>query len=315
MRRGRRAVAACVGPAVGGQAGGGEGRRGGSQDARCGLLTRCTTNGRCCALLLHTARAGCMLAGVDFGELKMLPSLQSLPVWAALRRSGVGSGSARAGERATSSIRLSLKIEVLSDAMTHAKIAGMAAGLSPRLESRALPAASPGRSASRKGCIQVGHRVNSVERAAQWCASGQWGASASRASDTAAGSAVINLCSCLVSLSNKLQIYQQQQQRPRFSSTGGGGSGGGSTGRAAATAAVAAPSPQSQPTHDSISAAPAAAPPAAPARPPRVTAFVGLRGDSFRHPLDRQATSLLRVLPGLELLARRFISPAAEQVG
>lgn len=40
----------------------------------------------------------------------------------------------------------------------------------------------------------------------------------------------------------------------------------------------------------------------------------GLSGSDFRHPLDQQATSLLQALPGLEMLVKGFISPAAEQV-
>jgi Zn-dependent protease with chaperone function len=46
----------------------------------------------------------------------------------------------------------------------------------------------------------------------------------------------------------------------------------------------------------------------------RVTSYKGLSGDDFRHPLDRQNTALLRALPGLEMIARNFIGPAAEQV-
>lgn len=47
---------------------------------------------------------------------------------------------------------------------------------------------------------------------------------------------------------------------------------------------------------------------------PRVSRYPGLRGDDFRHSLDQQNTALLRVLPGLEFLARSVLSPAAEQV-
>lgn len=40
----------------------------------------------------------------------------------------------------------------------------------------------------------------------------------------------------------------------------------------------------------------------------------GLQGDDFRHVLDQQNTSLLRAVPGLELFAKNFMSPVAEQV-
>ena len=41
--------------------------------------------------------------------------------------------------------------------------------------------------------------------------------------------------------------------------------------------------------------------------------LVGLRSDEFRHPLDLQATQALKQLPGLDLLVRAAIGPAAEQ--
>eukprot|EP00887_Chlorella_sp_A99_P002255 scaffold10.g2255.t1 len=42
---------------------------------------------------------------------------------------------------------------------------------------------------------------------------------------------------------------------------------------------------------------------------------VGARSrGAYWHPLDQQATSLLQALPGLEMLVKGFISPAAEQV-
>jgi Zn-dependent protease with chaperone function len=41
--------------------------------------------------------------------------------------------------------------------------------------------------------------------------------------------------------------------------------------------------------------------------------LVGLRSDEFRHPLDLQATQSLKQLPGLDVLVRAAIGPAAEQ--
>lgn len=46
----------------------------------------------------------------------------------------------------------------------------------------------------------------------------------------------------------------------------------------------------------------------------KITQYVGLTGDDFRHPLDQQNTALLRSLPGLEFIARGLLGPAAEQV-
>jgi len=46
----------------------------------------------------------------------------------------------------------------------------------------------------------------------------------------------------------------------------------------------------------------------------RVTVFDGLAGDDFRHPLDQQNTSLLRNIPGLEMVAKNVMGPVAEQV-
>ncbi|KAK9787735.1 hypothetical protein WJX73_002112 [Symbiochloris irregularis] len=46
----------------------------------------------------------------------------------------------------------------------------------------------------------------------------------------------------------------------------------------------------------------------------RVETFAGLQGDDFRHPLDQQNTRLLRLLPGLELVAKNMLGPVAEQV-
>ncbi len=40
---------------------------------------------------------------------------------------------------------------------------------------------------------------------------------------------------------------------------------------------------------------------------------MGLRADQFRHPLDRQATTNLKQLPGLDLVVRNLLGPLAEQ--
>ena len=45
-----------------------------------------------------------------------------------------------------------------------------------------------------------------------------------------------------------------------------------------------------------------------------VRKYRNLRGDDFRHPLDLQNTTLLRALPGLELVAKNLMGPVAEQV-
>jgi len=39
----------------------------------------------------------------------------------------------------------------------------------------------------------------------------------------------------------------------------------------------------------------------------RVTSFEGLKGENFRHPLDQQNTSMLRSIPGLEVIAKSFL--------
>ena len=55
--------------------------------------------------------------------------------------------------------------------------------------------------------------------------------------------------------------------------------------------------------------------PPPPALPPRrVRRYESLRGEDFRHPLDQQNTSLLRGLPGLELIAKNLMGPVTEQV-
>lgn len=46
----------------------------------------------------------------------------------------------------------------------------------------------------------------------------------------------------------------------------------------------------------------------------RVARYQSLAGDDFRHPLDQQNTSMLRGLPGLELIAKNLMGPVAEQV-
>ncbi|GLC33075.1 hypothetical protein PLESTB_000373200 [Pleodorina starrii] len=46
----------------------------------------------------------------------------------------------------------------------------------------------------------------------------------------------------------------------------------------------------------------------------KVSMFEGLEGDDFRHPLDQQNTSMLRSVPGLEVVAKNFMGPVAEQV-
>ncbi|GIL45126.1 hypothetical protein Vafri_2050 [Volvox africanus] len=46
----------------------------------------------------------------------------------------------------------------------------------------------------------------------------------------------------------------------------------------------------------------------------KVALFEGLQGDDFRHPLDQQNTSMLRSVPGLEMVAKNFMGPVAEQV-
>lgn len=41
--------------------------------------------------------------------------------------------------------------------------------------------------------------------------------------------------------------------------------------------------------------------------------LIGLKADDFRHPLDLQATSTLKQLPGLDLAVRSLLGPVAEQ--
>lgn len=44
------------------------------------------------------------------------------------------------------------------------------------------------------------------------------------------------------------------------------------------------------------------------------TNLIGLKADSFRHPLDLEATKALKQIPGLDLMVRNFLGPVAEQV-
>ncbi|PSC71911.1 protease-like protein isoform X1 [Micractinium conductrix] len=77
---------------------------------------------------------------------------------------------------------------------------------------------------------------------------------------------------------------------------------------------------QAAPARSAAAASPAPPPPspspaAAQGQPgQRVRTYRGLSASQFMHPLDKQNTALLRALPGLELLARNFMGPVAEQV-
>lgn len=44
------------------------------------------------------------------------------------------------------------------------------------------------------------------------------------------------------------------------------------------------------------------------------TNLIGLKADSFRHPLDLEATKALKQIPGLDLMVRNLLGPIAEQV-
>lgn len=44
------------------------------------------------------------------------------------------------------------------------------------------------------------------------------------------------------------------------------------------------------------------------------TLLIGLKADQFRHPLDLEATTALKQLPGLDMLIRNLLGPTAEQV-
>lgn len=42
--------------------------------------------------------------------------------------------------------------------------------------------------------------------------------------------------------------------------------------------------------------------------------LVGLKADSFRHPLDLEATKALKQIPGIDMMVRNLLGPVAEQV-
>ncbi len=42
--------------------------------------------------------------------------------------------------------------------------------------------------------------------------------------------------------------------------------------------------------------------------------LIGLKADSFRHPLDLEATQALKQIPGLDMMVRNLLGPVAEQV-
>jgi len=44
------------------------------------------------------------------------------------------------------------------------------------------------------------------------------------------------------------------------------------------------------------------------------TQLIGIKADSFRHPLDLEATLALKQIPGLDMLVRNLLGPLAEQV-
>jgi Zn-dependent protease with chaperone function len=44
------------------------------------------------------------------------------------------------------------------------------------------------------------------------------------------------------------------------------------------------------------------------------TPLIGLKADSFRHPLDLEATRTLKQIPGLDMMVRNWLGPMAEQV-
>jgi Zn-dependent protease with chaperone function len=47
---------------------------------------------------------------------------------------------------------------------------------------------------------------------------------------------------------------------------------------------------------------------------PVKTQLIGLKADSFRHPLDLEATKALKQIPGLDMMVRNILGPLAEQV-
>jgi Zn-dependent protease with chaperone function len=44
------------------------------------------------------------------------------------------------------------------------------------------------------------------------------------------------------------------------------------------------------------------------------TSLTGLKADSFRHPLDLEATNTLKQIPGLDMMVRSWLGPMAEQL-
>ncbi|AFY34432.1 M48 family metallopeptidase [Calothrix sp. PCC 7507] len=44
------------------------------------------------------------------------------------------------------------------------------------------------------------------------------------------------------------------------------------------------------------------------------TPLLGLKADSFRHPLDLEATKALKQIPGLDMVVRNWLGPMAEQI-
>ncbi|MEA5554549.1 M48 family metallopeptidase [Anabaena cylindrica UHCC 0172] len=44
------------------------------------------------------------------------------------------------------------------------------------------------------------------------------------------------------------------------------------------------------------------------------TPLIGLKADSFRHPLDLEATRTLKQIPGIDMMVRNLLGPMAEQV-
>jgi Zn-dependent protease with chaperone function len=44
------------------------------------------------------------------------------------------------------------------------------------------------------------------------------------------------------------------------------------------------------------------------------TRLIGLKADSFRHPLDLEATKTLKQVPGIDMMVRNWLGPMAEQV-
>ncbi|MBW4615983.1 MAG: M48 family metallopeptidase [Desmonostoc vinosum HA7617-LM4] len=44
------------------------------------------------------------------------------------------------------------------------------------------------------------------------------------------------------------------------------------------------------------------------------TPLIGLKADSFRHPLDLEATKTLKQIPGIDMMVRNVLGPMAEQV-